>query len=176
MMKFFLLGMFVMYLICSELLTLSERNDWGIDVSDSVISWVLIFPQSLFYLIGNKIYDKYKYWNLKSIVFDGVNKKWYYCDRDKYDQVFDYYVGEFLNAPTNKELSNTKTTYLRLLERSRHAVALTYNYEFQRFYKFRPCWKQLCSHGETFNARYVPKMVWRHFEPVPEIAIQFKEV
>ena len=60
----FLLGMLVMYLIISEILVNSERFDWGIEVSDGVLAWVLVLPQMCFYYLGGFIYDKIKYYNI----------------------------------------------------------------------------------------------------------------
>lgn len=167
-MGIFLLGFLIAYLIISELLVLSERFNWGIDLSDSVIAWVLTFPQSVFYFVGNKLYHFYNYWNLRAVVYDVTTHEWYYCCSRK--SVSDYYIDKYRKCIADDSIS--LDAYYRLESNAAKKMAHTFDYEFQRFFKFKPYWKAYTNHKTGINLNYIPKSVWKHFKPVPKEAFQ----
>ncbi len=143
-MKSFLLGMLVMYLITSELIVLSERFDWGgVDCStDYPITWVLVFPQTAFYSLVNwLIYNKLRYYNVKSVIYDTYHKRWFYCDREDFE----------LFKQTSQRAENE--------DELREELYNQFSEQFEKFYNDKLHSGFRVPHT-LFNTRYVPKSVW----------------
>lgn len=146
-MKLFLLGMLIMYLITSELIVLSERFEWGIECSDmKFMTWVLVFPQTIFYLLTAWIYKKAKYYNVKSVVYDTYHQRWFYCDREDYN---------LLTMTTQKMIPEKAEDP----DKVREELYNQFSEQFEKFYNDK-LHNDFRVPNTLFNARYVPKSVW----------------
>lgn len=138
-MKEFFIGMAVMYFIVGIIIFILINLNKDID---NIYCYIFIPYFVLIAFIGNQISYYFKYHNIKSMVYDCAKEKWFYCEREEFDEIENKMRenGNFQAKILNEALEEFSKKYLKYYD------------------------KRHIDFGYIVNRRYTPKEVWKNFE------------